>query len=371
LAVTTVAISILGFIGVAEVVLQFLPVSSSMMVVPVNANQPIYHFTPNRQFVASLGWDFHLARVGKVNNAGWVNDQDYRREESSSLIAVIGDSYVEAATVPYAEALHGRLAASLQGKSRVYSFGASGAPLSQYLMWGRHAVQAYGATALIINVVSNDFDESHDAFKNYFHGFWIYVPRPDGELHLQLFDFRSGTLRSLAKYSALARYLIINLHLDHYVRNWRALFDVANAEKGEHLRTYQGTPDPARVAASLAVMDAFFRDLPALVGLPPERIAFVLDGFRYPDEARRGKGSYFDLMRRVFQEKGQINGYEVIDLDPLFFAHFEKFGRRFEDPRDHHWNSLGHSIAADAVLNSQLLSRLGGTQGALTKPRAN
>jgi hypothetical protein len=46
---------------------------------------------------------------------------------------------------------------------RVYSFGASGALLSQYLIWARHAVHEYGARAVIINVVGNDFDESHVA----------------------------------------------------------------------------------------------------------------------------------------------------------------------------------------------------------------
>ena len=66
--------------------------------------------------------------------------------------------------VPYEETLYGRLASTLEGRFRVYSFGASGAPLSQYLIWAGHAVREYGARAVVINVVGNDFDESHVAY---------------------------------------------------------------------------------------------------------------------------------------------------------------------------------------------------------------
>lgn len=63
--------------------------------------------------------------------------------------------------VPYEQTLHARLAAAAQDKFRVYSFAASGAPLSQYLIYARHAIDEWGAEALVINVVGNDFDESH------------------------------------------------------------------------------------------------------------------------------------------------------------------------------------------------------------------
>jgi hypothetical protein len=67
--------------------------------------------------------------------------------------------------VPYPKTLYGRLAEKLEGRFRVYSFGASGAPLSQYLIWASYAVHKYGARAAVINVVGNDFDESHVAYK--------------------------------------------------------------------------------------------------------------------------------------------------------------------------------------------------------------
>ena len=96
----------------AEIVLRFLPVSTGLRSVPVTAADPILHFTPNRPFVNSLGWNIHNVVHGRVNNAGFVNDQDYVRD-GPPLIAVIGDSFIEAQMVAYPQTLQGRLAAAL------------------------------------------------------------------------------------------------------------------------------------------------------------------------------------------------------------------------------------------------------------------
>ena len=143
----------------AEIVLRFLPVSTGLRSMPVTAADPVLHFTPNRPFVNSLGWNLHNVVHGRVNNAGFVNDQDYVRD-GPPLIAVIGNSFIEAQMVAYPQTLQGRLAAALKDKFRVYSFAGSGAPLSQYLIWAGYAVKEYGARAVVINVVGNDFDES-------------------------------------------------------------------------------------------------------------------------------------------------------------------------------------------------------------------
>ena len=97
--------------------------------------------------------------------------------------------------VRYPDTLQGRLATALAGKARVYSFAASGAPLSQYLIWARHAVREYGAQALLINVVGNDFDESISTYKTEV-GFWQYVPDANGELDLRLFESIQGNCES-------------------------------------------------------------------------------------------------------------------------------------------------------------------------------
>src|SRR5436305_11445474 len=207
--------SIIVCLLAAEIVLRFLPVSTGLRSMPVTATDPVLHFTPNRLFTNSLGWNFHNVVHGRVNNAGFVNDQDYVRD-GLPLIAVIGDSFIEAQMVPYAESLQGRLAAALNDRFRVYSFAGSGAPLSQYLIWAGYAVREFGARTVVINVVGNDFDESLAAYR-LGPGFWQYAPDANGVLRLRLNPHRAGRLISLARHSALARYVIINLGVQNSV----------------------------------------------------------------------------------------------------------------------------------------------------------
>ena len=61
---------------------------------------------------------------------------------------------------------------------------------------------------VIINVVGNDFDESHVAY-NTGPGWWVYAPGPDGNLHLRLIEYRPGWLRSIVYNSSLARYAFL------------------------------------------------------------------------------------------------------------------------------------------------------------------
>lgn len=342
-------------LALAEIVLRFLPVMSAMRPGPVTAASPIYHYLPDRPFVFSRDWDLAMVNRGRVNNAGFINDQDYRRDEQQPLLAIVGDSFIEALMVPYAETVQGRLARALETRARVYSFAASGAPLTQYLVWARLAVRHYGAQALIINVVGNDFDESHISYVQA-PGFWVYAPEADGRLRMQLLEFDQGPLRSLLLHSAFARYLFINLHLKEYanLRRLRERFGGGEVRVAGYTRA---DADPARIKDARAVMDAFFRDLPDYTGLPPDRISFTTDGFRYPDAAEDGKGTYFDQMRQIFQQRARSLGYEVIDPDPLFFSDFRQFGQRFEYPRDGHWNGRAHAIVASAVLSSRLLAQ--------------
>jgi hypothetical protein len=352
------ALTVVVAVGVcllaAEVVLRFLPVASSLRTLSVSPESPVFRVTPNRNFTFSREWDFVLANRGRVNNAGFINDQDYRKEDPLPLLAVVGDSMIEALMVPYPNTLQGRMAKALEGRARVYSFAASGAPLSPYLIWARHAVQDYGAKALVINVVGNDFDESHAAYATR-PGFWHYVPDASQQLSLRLFEYRPSLLGRVVVSSALGRYLIFNLQAQ---AAWQSLKEVLFGRNAE--ARYVGNTDAVasaeRLSRSLAVLDAFFRDLPIYAGLPPSHIMFVVDGLRYPDVAAAAAGTYFDRMRRAFLEKAASLGYSTIDLDPYFFEHHRRTGQRIEFERDAHWSAIGHGVVFDAVMTSAFLA---------------
>ena len=349
LAVTTVLVSIVGFLLLLELAMNLLPVASGLQSLPVSMENPILRYRPNRPYVFSHGAMLDNVNYGRVNNAGWVNDQDYVKS-GLPLIAIVGDSFIEAQMVPYEQTVQGRLSKALANTFRVYSFANSGAPLSQYLILARHAVDEYQAKAVVINVVINDFDESHVAYKSG-PGFWLYVTDPKGQLRLQFFPHNPGGLWILARQSALARYIFINLKFDYirFIAGFRDLFAFLRPVAAQTIDRPMTAPDAdeRRMKISYEAIDAFFRDLPRLLKLPPERVLFTIDGFRYPEAV--ATGTYFDLMRKTFLTKAQALGYEAIDLDPLFFERYRRNGERFEFVNDPHWNGTGHAVTAAAV----------------------
>ncbi len=350
------AATVIGCLVLAELLLRLLPVATGLGSMPVDAAHPIFRFRPNSDFTFSRDWDLDLANRGHVNNDGFINNQDYVASGKQPLVAVIGDSYVEAAMVPYAQTFHGLLSEAFRDKLRVYSFGASGAPLSQYLVWARYAVSTYGARALVINVVGNDFDESRIEFKAA-SGFWYYAPDKDGALALRLVEYRPDALTRLVRQSALLRYLAINLRAQHNVTAALARFrggGAAPQPEQQYAGNTSAEASSQRVALSKQAVDRFLADIQQL-GLPKPCIVFTLDGFRYPDAKHRGAGTFFDVMRRYFLERAAASGLEAIDLDPDFLKRHAEPAERFEYPNDAHWNPNGHRIAAQALKASRML----------------
>jgi hypothetical protein len=353
----SIAIGIAGFLVLAEILLRFLPVASGLSSRPVTAESPVFRFSSDRDFVFSKGWNLDMVNHGHVNNDGWVNDQDYHSDDSSPLVAVVGDSFVEAAMVPYAQTFHGLIANFFRDKFRVYSFGASGAPLSQYLISARYAVQQFKARALVINVVGNDFDESYINYKAA-PGFWYYAPDPTGRLQLRLVEYRPGPMRSIVRHSALMRYLAINIGVAYLTSlNWMGYYiDYTGEKLPPHYAGFTlADPEPARVAASKLAVDAFLRDLHD-IGLPARCVAFTVDGFRYPELSKKEAGTFFDILRKYFREQAEARAYEVIDLDPVFFLRYRTTSERFEYPNDGHWNAAGHAVVAEALKSSRTLT---------------
>jgi len=348
-ALVTTALVVLAYLAVAEAVLHFLPVATGLHSVAVNDAQPIFHFEPNHDFVYSRGWNLREVVRGRVNNAGWVNEQDYTREDKLPLIAVIGDSYIEAQMVPYAETLQGRLAAAVKGRARVYSFAASGAPLSEFAVYAQYAVRELGAAAIVINIANYDFAGS-DAAYNRPAGMWVYDGAGEDK-QLRLTPYRPGLLRGIVQHSALARYLLLNLHLDRPLTAAHLIASLAPTHTAVAAEADAGT----RQAASNAIVPLFFRDFARLVELPPGRVLFVMDGAHYPQSS---VDEHTDGLRGSFVGAAQAKGYETIDLEPLFFARYRHQATIFEIPGDLHWNGEGHAVAAEGVMSSRLIADL-------------
>lgn len=144
-ALATLILSFAFILMLAEGVLRMLPVSERYLSPEdITPNNPILRFKRNGTFNFSEGPLLRLANRVRTNNDGFVNDQDYDPGARTPLLAVVGDSYIHAQMLPYPDTVQGRLAARVGTAGRVYSFAASGAPLSQYLAYARYTRDTYG-----------------------------------------------------------------------------------------------------------------------------------------------------------------------------------------------------------------------------------
>jgi hypothetical protein len=343
----------------SEILLRFLPVHEGSCLEPVNEVNPIWRFEPNRTFTYSSGWNFSIVNKVHSNNYGFINDVDYDESLASPLIAVIGDSYVEAIMVPFSNTITGRLAGYFAPAARVYSFARSGAPLSQYLVYAEYARTRFRPDRMIFVVVDNDFDESFEQY-HYEGGHHHFVETSDGGIQLKRNDVSVSLTKKIARKSALLRYLILNLHISQFPDRVKEFFSAQGASEPYSVNTLHRL-DPTRVAYGKRAVEAFFDKLPSSSGLEPQHILFVIDGMRDAIYRRADPESmretYAGVMCGYFISAAQVRGYEVIDMRPLFAQHFSAHGRRFDYPTDSHWNELGHEVVFDAVIESDFLHR--------------
>lgn len=340
-------------LALLEGALWLLPVSDPPALVPVTAQDPVARFDPNVDYRYSRDWNFSVVTRKRSNNYGFIQASDFQADASSPLLAVIGDSFVEANVVDSGQSVTDVLDAGLAGKGRVYGFAMSGAPLSQYLAYAEYARQAFRPAAMAFVVIGNDFDESLLEVKS--EGRFHYFAA-DGTL--QRVDYAASPAKQLLRHSALLRYVMLNLEASH------RLGELAQSLRGEPFAAQaEGAALDERLAASRRAVDLFLAQLPERSGLAPDAVLFVLDGVRpslyAADTREKAEKGHHGLMRRYFAEQAAARGYEVLDMQPVFVRRHQLDGSRFEvAATDSHWNALGHQVVAGEIRNTAVYARL-------------
>ena len=378
------AVAVLVPITVVEVGVRFLPYHTGLESMPVYDESPLYHFKPNREFTFSQGWDFKIVTHRQTNNYGFVSDIDYDPVAPGPLLAIIGDSYIEAVQFDYADTAQARLLERLRGRGRVYSFGAGSAPLSQYLAWSGFVAKTFRADGLVVNIVGGDFDGSllsehgRSNSRTAFPGMHYFSGETREKLRLIRLDLTNDPLREILKKSALASYLVRNVSIQQAPSRLARLFEGPSAgsdkaDKPAYVGNVEADAEARRVALSKAAVDLFLERLPETSSLPPERILLTVDGVRpqlYDDQALAGvSGAYFPIMRDYLIVEAKRRGFEVADLQPRFMARYEQTGERFEWPFNNHWNASGHAVFAQSILESKTFSSVFGDSPPSMAPR--
>lgn len=352
-----VCVGVTACCGLLEIGLRWFPVNEGLQVMPVNAESPIPHFTPNRASIWSRTWNFSVVNTIQTNNYGFISEQDYEPNAAAPVIALIGDSYIEAARLPWTQTAAARLQYLADGRARVYAFGMSGAPLSLYLRYAEFAANEFHPERLVILVVGNDFDESLLRY-NARPGGYYFDEGQHGELELQRVDYSINVWRKVIRHSKLGMYLATNVALFHHLLNFADLFRGDAAFVGNTA----AVSDEQRIFESQRAVDAFLYQLPERSQLPPAHILLAIDGIRPQlyDDGRLAQvnDSYFAVMRRYFLEHARRAGFGVLDMQPVFQAQYQRHHQRFEFPDDAHWNALGHQVFAESVAQSSVVRSL-------------
>ena len=346
----TVFVSISLTLLAAEIVLRFLPVATAPAVEPPTDQNPIQRYVANQPFTWSLDWTMTNVVRGRSNAQGFVAGYDYDPDDPRPLVAVIGDSFMEAMQAPFPLSLTGRLQVALGDRGRAYVFAQSGSPLSQYVAYAQHACTVYRPERMIVTVVGNDFDESVYSHRRR-NGIFHLHPRADGG-----FDYRltplppQGVVERIMRRSALALYLMRNVGITRIIADLG--INMAHAA-AEHVGQTEATAELPRIEEGHRVIDWFLDALPRAACLPPSSIIIVVDSARPQLYDRASltstRTSYFGQMQSRILEQAKSRGFSVIDTEPYFIAAHALDGKRFEHPSDGHWNAHGHGVVAVAV----------------------
>lgn len=325
-----IAVAFITVFGL-EVTARLLPVEQGYFLSDVTDTDPVAHREPSRQATASSGWRLENPRSRRLNNEGFLHDDDYENGAGTPLVAIIGDSQVDAPGVDFPDTVQARLAKRGTWASRFYTFGMSGAPLSQYVVWTDYARKSFAPDAVIFVISPNDFHESFDE-AGLFEGFHYFVSSDNGRYRLSLRPHRRSLRSRLVEHSHLLAYLVHNLGVPEWIRSAFADADVLSDRKIRFLT------------------DWFFAELNAF-GLGPQNTAFVLsplsDRIYLQPECQPSSSGH---PMATFKAAASQRDYPVVDLAANFCNDYRDNGKELEFPGDVHWNAEGHRVLADAIM---------------------
>jgi hypothetical protein len=347
----------IGALSLGEVLARLLPVSQGFYLDNVTAAQPIARRLPDRDGVSSSGWVMASATRVRINRQGFIYHRDFKSSPDSPLVALIGDSQIEAPLIPPEKSLSQTLEALSQGDVRVYPVGMSGAPLSQYFVWYRHMRRRYDPDAIVFVISPNDYDESFHEY-GLFPGFHYFSEGADGRMALRLREYKRSTFSQIASMSDLIAYMLNNLDMINFLKAWVRDFSHEDQQAKQQLQKSApsvalDTTDSRRTAAGMRAIMLFFEELgPANDGRP--NIHFLMTP-EFEGTYVSGEPVGNSPLGDVFRSAVLSNGFAYSELEPAFIKDYKKCGLPLEFPDDVHWSARGQVVTASALAG--LLSR--------------
>jgi len=343
---------LISVVIILEIIFKILPTSGSLMIQPVNENNPVIHFKENRTITKQIGFNFAHVNKKKINNFGYATDRDFitknlQKNKKNKIVAVIGDSFVEAVQVSNKDTFHALLDKSNENID-IYAIGVNGSPLSQYIAFYKYAEELFDPDIYIFTIVYNDFDQSWFKIKKA-PGYHYFTDEDD----LELANYKPSYFKDLARKSAFVRYIYLDLQISVQLNRFKKIFKKSEKE----ISSTQINDDYNKMRKELGnkaadIFMGYIKDLSER-----KKVIIVLDGDRnsiYDGKLNRKIDSFFTLwVDRVIYHAKRIESLHLIDMHPIFLSDWQRKQRKFNWEYDGHWNERGHSVVSQA-LNEKL-----------------
>lgn len=318
----------------------------------------VYKFDTNyrRDGVWTVGKFAQVRGKWHINDEGWNDNVEYPRDRDTTkkLIAMFGDSQLEA----FMAGIDGNLAHYLRqeigNEYDIFRFGKSDAPYSQYLQMNRYCNKYWDPDILIFLIMHNDFLHSirELSYKPHFlqlqddNGIKELTPTPISQ---------SVSYKLIVKanyHSAFLRYLFYNLRITKSLVQ-TSFFRRIQAGKTEE-KKYSGNIDVSVAERNKKLYPKYFEYFVRKIKQEnkAKRIIFVMDGLRKEImDGNNPNNSDLKWMHEMVSNISKENQIEFIDLNPVFYKDFITNQQDFNPPWDGHWNSYSHKLVANELLD--------------------
>lgn len=335
-----ILVGVFGFLLLAELTCRVLPVSSATKS-GYYIDPRIRTYAPHHPWRFATGWDLRNPQSLKTNGHGFISDHEFTRDERA--VALIGDSYVEAASLDPADRPAAQLERALGARRPVYAMGSAGTALLDYAERVRFAHEEFGVRDFVLLVERGDVAQALCGSGNVTSQCLdpkTLTPRTETVASASL------TRRVLGE-SAFAQYLVSQLKIAPAKLLVQTLTRTVPGETVGRATT-TGKADSNAAHSAKEEVDAvaaefFARVKPHVAG----RLVILVDADRGALMAHRAVS---EPKRQRFIEVARAAGATVIDAEVPFKEHFARSSLSLDvGPYDGHLNPLGVRLATAAM----------------------
>lgn len=309
------------------------------------------------------------------NRQGWNHPEDYeiQRDPSEKLVCFVGDSFVEALHVPWAESMSGVAQAKLNRSTRptrTYSFGCSGFGTGQQYLLLKTYVTSYRPKVVVLFFVQNDPFDSSPYLLPRNTAWGTVLKTEDGLLATSPEPWTRSWFKVAASKSATLRYLrfqgIPKLLASSRQTRSSKVFRRSEGGDGVESLAGPGLSKEARQAATWRHVEACLEGIRDLCEASGAKLLLAYRGdFDRIEAAERGQSAPtippqaedpYCLGSRLFAMGPELVapmadrlGISYLDLTDALVAEVKGTGEGHAHPGDPHFAKLGHAVAGREI----------------------